>query len=113
MARPNGQPSNPDLGKRHCFSSCHARSRKNARFATALARRPILNGGIGMRSITEFKGYRTIIAYDAETGTFVSQSIPEDRMEMKIDEALQAWAEVLPFPEAESEKINLKPRKAG
>ena len=66
-----------------------------------------------MRKITEFKGYRSIIVYDSESGTFVSESIPEDRMEMTLVEALQAWAEILPFPETAPEIVRQKPRKAG
>ena len=66
-----------------------------------------------MRRTTEFKGYRTIIVYDTESGTFVSESIPEDRMEMNINEALQAWAEILPFPEVAPAKTRQKQRKAG
>lgn len=66
-----------------------------------------------MRRTTEFKGYRSFIAYDTESGTFVSQSIPEDRMELSMEEALQALAEVLPFPEAAPVTIKQKQRKAG
>lgn len=66
-----------------------------------------------MKKISEFKGYRSIIVYDCESGTFVSESIPEDRMEMTLDEALQAWAQILPFPEADSEQATRKSRKAG
>lgn len=66
-----------------------------------------------MRRTTEFKGYRSIIVYDTESGSFVSQTIPEDRMELPLTEALQAWAEVVPFPEAAPEKIRQKQRKTG
>jgi hypothetical protein len=113
MANQQGRPRNPDLGKRHCIISSNARSRVIARLATVLVCRPILNGGFGMRRTTEFKGYRSIVVYDTESGTFVSESIPEDRMEITLNEALQAWAEILPFPEAAPEKIKHKQRKAG
>ena len=66
-----------------------------------------------MHKINEFRGYRSIIVYDSESGTFVSESIPEDRMEMTMEEALQAWAEILPFPEAVAQMAGQKPRKAG
>lgn len=66
-----------------------------------------------MHKITEFKGYRSIIVYDSESGTFVSESIPEDRMEMTLVEALQAWAEILPLPEAAPQIARQKPRKVG
>lgn len=66
-----------------------------------------------MRKIDEFKGYRSIIVYDEESATFVSEAIPEERMAMTLNEALQAWAEILPFPETIKEEVHQLPRKTG
>jgi hypothetical protein len=66
-----------------------------------------------MHKFNEFKGYRSIIVYDSVSGTFVSESIPEDRMEITLVEALQAWAEILPFPDVEPEMAKDKQRKTG
>jgi hypothetical protein len=66
-----------------------------------------------MRRVTDFKGYRSFIVYDADGGVFIAESIPEDRMQMTLDEAMQAWGEILPFPQPKPEKTKAKPRKAG
>lgn len=52
-----------------------------------------------MRRIQEFKGYKSTIEYNQKTGEFFTCPVPDEGMEMTFDEALQAWAEVLPFPE--------------
>lgn len=51
-----------------------------------------------MRRITEFKGYRSFIDFDRETGTFVSKSLMPDVNTLSLNEAICAWAEVLPLP---------------
>jgi hypothetical protein len=60
-----------------------------------------------MRRIQEFKGYQSTIDYDPQTGEFVTRSVPESRMELSLDEALQAWARVLPFPEPVQMPVDL------
>jgi hypothetical protein len=52
-----------------------------------------------MRRITEFKGYKSTIEYDPSTGDFVSRTLPGEKHELTLDEALEQWERVIPFPE--------------
>ncbi len=63
-----------------------------------------------MRRINEFKGYRSTIEYDPESGTFVTRTLAEDRADLNQDELLAAWARVLSFPETEP-KADAYPQK--
>ena len=66
-----------------------------------------------MHKINEFKGDRSIIVYDNDSGAFFAETIAEDRIQSVIDEATQAWGEILPFPDAQPGPASQKSRKAG
>lgn len=53
-----------------------------------------------MRRVTEFKGYRSIVEYDAEAGTFVTRTVPDSLSEH--EPAPKIEAEIVPFPEPDS-----------
>lgn len=52
-----------------------------------------------MRRITEFKGYRSILEYDHETGEFVSRTLPDVIAEAASEPETRPEAEIVPFPE--------------
>ncbi len=52
-----------------------------------------------MRRITEFKGYRSIVEYDQETGEFVSRTLPDVILEAASGPETRPEAEIVPFPE--------------
>jgi hypothetical protein len=54
-----------------------------------------------MRRIDEFKGYRSTIEYEPESGAFVTRMLAEDRAELGQDILLATWTRVLSFPELE------------
>ncbi len=68
-----------------------------------------------MRRITEFKGYRSTIEYDPQTGAFVTVKVPEPGEELTLDETLEALERVIPFPDPvfESVEATTRIRKAG
>jgi hypothetical protein len=52
----------------------------------------------GMRKITEFKGYRSILGYDSETGQFVTVALPELDILPEQEQPEPQIAEIVPFP---------------
>jgi hypothetical protein len=64
-----------------------------------------------MRRITEFKGYKSTIEYDPETGEFVTRALPGEKLELTLDEALDQLERIVPFPEPVSKPQ--KPRLVG
>ncbi len=72
---------------------------------------PILTGGIGMHRIPDFKGYRSLIAFDAETGEFVTKTAPDHMLEMKLVKVLENEAEVLTFPKVKATRFRPRQRK--
>lgn len=50
-----------------------------------------------MRAVTTFKGYRSVIEYNPETGEFESAGVPGEGQEPSLDEMLVALADVLPI----------------
>lgn len=63
-----------------------------------------------MRRITEFKGYRSTIEYDPQTGAFVTVKVPQPGKELTLDETLEALERVIPFPEPVSDTLVEAPR---
>mgnify|MGYP006314816571 CR=1 FL=1 len=62
----------------------------------------------GMRRITEFKGYKSVVGYDSETGQFVTVPLPQGG----IDEDIELHvADIVPF--AKSQPIRIQSRNAG
>lgn len=49
-----------------------------------------------MRTVTTFKGYRSVIEYDPETGEFANAGVPGEGQEPSLDDLLVALADVLP-----------------
>jgi hypothetical protein len=64
-----------------------------------------------MRKITEFKGYRSAVEYDAETGQFVVTPLGDVFSEEETADSDAAGAEIVPFPEPLAEPQ--KQRMAG
>ena len=65
----------------------------------------------GMRKITEFKGYRSILGYDSETGQFVTVPLPELDIRSERERPEAPAAEIVPFPKAAP--FEPQSRKAG
>lgn len=80
-----------------------------------LWRRVPSNGGISMRRISEFKGYKSTIEYNPETGEFITVKVPEPGEELTLDETLIQLERIIPFPEPafDAEILPTKNRRAG
>jgi hypothetical protein len=52
-----------------------------------------------MRKINEFKGYRSTVEYDAETGQFIVTPQPGVFIGEETEDADAASAQIVPFPE--------------
>lgn len=64
-----------------------------------------------MRKIKEFKGYRSILGYNSETGQFVTVPLPERDIRPGQERPEAPAAEIVPFPK--SEPFERQSRKTG
>ena len=54
-----------------------------------------------MRRVTEFKGYRSTIEYNPQTGQFETVQVPEEGRQPTLEDMLIDLDRVLPFPAAD------------
>lgn len=60
-----------------------------------------------MRRVTEFKGYKSTIEYNPQTGEFETVGVPKEGQEPTLEDVLIELDRVLPFPIADE-----KPKQA-
>jgi hypothetical protein len=52
-----------------------------------------------MRRINEFKGYRSAVEYDVESGQFIVTPMPGAFSDAETEDSDTSSAEIVPFPE--------------